>query len=200
MIFAADLEKVARFYTDVLQLHQREVFDDYIELADDEAVEIAAAWQVVPTEQAPQDTTPLGERLDGVPIHAIDGHAASGDALSFELPTTALEHDGVRIVAAVGAGGLEATLYGGPEVLQSLKLLPRPGVADSPAPLLWGSHTLSFDSELRESAEGQSLRLVVSPIDDRGPHRAFVVMPSLVQKRTGITLSSASFDLSLIHI
>ncbi len=41
MIFAVDLEKVALFYTDVLKLHQQEVFDDYIELADDEATEIA---------------------------------------------------------------------------------------------------------------------------------------------------------------
>lgn len=41
MIFATDLEKVALFYTEILQLHQREVFDDFIELADDEAVEIA---------------------------------------------------------------------------------------------------------------------------------------------------------------
>lgn len=157
-----------------------------------EAVEIAAAWKTVPTEQAPEDTTPLGQRLDGVAIHAIDSDAATDDALVFALPMTALEHDGVRIVAALGSGGLEATLFNGPEALKSLELLPRPGAAD--APLLWGGHTLSFDSELRESAEGQRLHLVVSPIADRGPHRAFVVEPSVVQKRTGITLSSASFD------
>lgn len=159
-----------------------------------EAVEVAAAWDAVPTEQAPEDTTPLGQRLDGVPIHALDGDATSKDALTFELPATALEHDGVRIVAALGSGGLEATLYGGSEALESLELLPRPGAADKPGPLLWGGHTLSFDSKLRESADGQSLRLVVSPTDHDGPHRAFVVAPSLVQKRTGITLSSASFD------
>ncbi|MBV1860308.1 MAG: amino acid carrier protein [Nannocystaceae bacterium] len=153
-------------------------------------VEVADAWQSVPSEQAPGEPTPLRERLDGVPVLGIDGRAAPADALSFEVPTSALEHDGIRIVAAVGSGGLEATLYSGGEVLGSLEFLSGSVVA---APL-WRAQTLPFDAELRDLAQGQDLRLVVSPVAGAPSHRAFVATPTLVDERTGITLSSASFD------
>lgn len=159
-----------------------------------EAAAVSAPWQTVSSEYAPKDTSPLGHRLDGVSIHAIDSHANAEDVLSFDLPTTALEHDGVRIVAAMGSGGLEATLHRGSEALKTLELLPRSTGDDSPESLLWGAHVLAFDSELRDSADGQRLRLVLSPLADRGPQRGFVVAPSLVHTRTGITLSTASFD------
>ncbi len=155
-----------------------------------EAVETAAVWHTVAAEQTPDDTTPLGHRLDGVQVHAIDGTASTDDALVFELPVDALEHDGIRVGAAVGGGALEATLYQGPKALRRVELLPRPATAQ----LLWGAQTLSFDSELRASAKGERLRLVVSPISDHRRHQAFVATPSLVHERNGITLSTASFD------
>lgn len=154
------------------------------------SVETAAAWHSVSPENAPEDTTPLGERLDGVAVLAIEGPGLPEDALVFELPADALEQDGIRIGAAVGSGALEATLYRGTKALRSVELLPGPG----PSRLVWSAQTLTFDAELRESEAGQPLRLVVSPVAGLARHRAFIATPSLVRERNGITLSTASFD------
>ncbi|MGH1339979.1 MAG: alanine/glycine:cation symporter family protein [Nannocystales bacterium] len=155
-----------------------------------EAVETAAAWHSVALEETPDDTAPLGHRLDGLGVHALEGAATAQDALVFALPVDALEHDGIRVGAAVGGGALDATLYSGPKALGRLELIPRPATAQ----LAWGAQTLAFDAELRESAKGKTLRLVVSPAAGAARHRSFVATPSLVHERNGITLSAASFD------
>jgi len=160
-----------------------------------DVAEASAAWHADPDGQAPDASTLAGQRLDGVERHAIDGEATAEDTLAFAVPPDALEHHGIRVSAAVGAGGLDATLYAGADAIETLKLRPptTPPPHDTSAPV-WRVQILAFDAELRESATDQPLRLVVSPVADLGAHRALIAVPSLVHERTGITLSSASFD------
>lgn len=154
------------------------------------SVQAAPAWHSASHEHGPKDTTPLGDRLDGVEVHTVEGSVGPQDALAFELPADALEQDGIRISSAVGPGALEATLYRGSTALRTVDLFSGPVLG----PPTWSAQVLSFDAELRESETGPPLRLVVSPVAGHAHHRAFVATPTLVRERNGITLSTASFD------
>lgn len=140
-------------------------------------VEVAGQWRA--SESSEAEPHP---RIESA--YQIDD--AQGDAsLSFPLPEAALELDGVRVSTFVEAGGVDVALYRGAEAIEAIEFRPRPG---GPA---WQTRTLSFDDALREQA---GVRLVVTPAQGLGPHRSRVARPEVIRERTGITLSSASFD------
>lgn len=139
-------------------------------------VEVAANWQ------AADATAPAHERIEA----AFSVAGESSDALSFPLSAAELERDGVRISAFIASGGLDAALYRGAERVESVEL--RPSGAGA-----WQTSTLPIDDELREQAT-DGLRFVLTPAEGLGPHQAWVASPGVVTERTGITLSSASFD------
>ncbi len=154
-----------------------------------DAVNSGATWAVASNNRPSNETLPRGERLAGAQVFVLESSGPPVDDLVFELPADALKHHGVRVAAAVGAGGLDAVLYDGSESVGRLEMSARAG-----APLVWQIQTLAFDDELRKSSEVGALRLVVSAVGQRRSHQVFVAAPSLVRERNGITLSSASFD------
>lgn len=152
-----------------------------------DTVSQAGAWRVASADEAPDDPTPAGHHLDGMTAHAIEDGTGPEDALTFELPAAALDHDGIRITAVVGSGRLDATLYADAQALAQLEI-------DGDRASERTTAALSLNPEVEAAAGDARLRLVVTPSSAHGPVQAWVTAPVLVDERNGIALSAASFD------
>ena len=137
-------------------------------------------WTVVAAGEGP----PADDRLDA-DVLALDS-SAPRSTLTFDLPSDAAEHHGIRLAAAVSGEGLEATLLANDEAVQTVPFVP--GRKDAPA--AWDTRVLAFGDDL---PEGARLQLVIAAAGATPP-QAFVATPSLVHERNGISLSTASFD------
>ena len=139
--------------------------------------------------------------VDGAAIYAFGGSPPSEggkrDQIVYELDAAALDSDGVRVAARVlGPGSVSASLYADGSAIEHIELqaagalgltneLGRSGTG-------WVAATLEIPPDLRERSTAPELRLVVEPhVEDT---QTWVAAPSVVEKRTGISLSSASFD------
>lgn len=156
------------------------------------AAETSAAVGSATLEDAAADTSTFGDRLDGVTVHAVEEGKAEPSTLSFPLPAGAMKHHGIRIPATLRAGRLEASLRTDRDVLATLGIEPGAGGR------VWEAHTLAFTKAMREQAGDAAIRLELVAIGPaatgEGTPWAFVAAPSLLEERTGISLSAASFD------
>ncbi|MCH9681919.1 MAG: amino acid carrier protein, partial [Deltaproteobacteria bacterium] len=101
-----------------------------------DAIEVAGSWSQTPADvSGPALFDEQPELLVGF---AVDGIEPSPAPIAFEIPPSALEHDGVRLAARVGSGRIRATLERGHDVLASHEFQARA----TPA---WATKTLSFD-------------------------------------------------------
>jgi AGCS family alanine or glycine:cation symporter len=154
-------------------------------------VEHEAPWRAVTRDAAPPERAPVRRFVDDdAAVWAIsssgggEGDGARRGALVFALPPEFTERDGVRVPVSLERGAVTASLRADGEPVAKLELTA--GGAG------WSAQTLELGEALRERLEGTTVELALAP--GEAGAQGVVASPSLVEARSGISLSAASFD------
>ena len=147
----------------------------------------SAAWRETTREAAPPEPDAIREFVGpdaGLWTLADGSEGAELGELSF-APGAELG-DGIRVPLSLERGSLELSLRADGRPITELELEAEAGRTG------WSAHTLGLDEDEREQLEGARVELVLGP--GSADTRAFVASPSVVETRSGISLSAVSFD------